>query len=62
MGAVFSLPSVHAETGVSQVQILPARPVLLFEKNETVVLGSVFSELVEYKSTSPCLIDNSGIK
>jgi hypothetical protein len=24
--APFSLPSAHAETGVSQVQILPARP------------------------------------
>jgi hypothetical protein len=27
---VAQLPSVHAETGVSQVQILPARPKLLF--------------------------------
>jgi len=35
VGAVFSLPSVHAETGVSQVQILPARPFLLSERSFT---------------------------
>ena len=44
-----SLSSIHAETGLSQVQILPARPVV---RNEWLVKGKV----VSFQTTNRLLI------
>ena len=44
-----SLSSVHAETGLSQVQILPARPITC---NEWLVKG----EIVSFQKTNRLLI------
>ena len=44
----FSLSSVHAETGVSQVQILPARPSLFRQNNKSLSLFSTNNSILAY--------------